>query len=117
MGLLIDDPAKMPAVRRNRSDLFYEHLTQSGGLTELVRRLLPVRRPEKSFDTVQNHDERAAIVCALTALCVAAGDYTAVGDQDGWIVLPPQSLIQPWAWTLLVENAVHGGLEWRCWRS
>ena len=35
------------------------------------------------FEDVTNHDDRAALICALTALCVAAGDYTAVGDTDG----------------------------------
>ena len=79
-----------------------------------MQRLHPGYHLEKPFGAVENHDERAAVVCALTALCVAAGEYTVVGDrQDGWILLPPRSLIQPWAWTLLQENAVIGGLEYR----
>ena len=51
------------------------------------------------------HDDRAAFVCALTAVCVAAGDFVAVGDDDGWIVLPPRRFIQPAQWSLLVANA------------
>jgi hypothetical protein len=46
---------------------------------------------------VTNHDDRAALICALTALCVAAGDFTAVGDADGWIVPPPRRFVQDWA--------------------
>jgi hypothetical protein len=51
------------------------------------------------------HDDRAAHVCALTALCVAARDYTAVGDEDGWIILPPSSFVQGWAMDALRANA------------
>jgi len=54
---------------------------------------------------VTNHDDRAALVCALTALCVAARDYTAVGDEDGWIILPPSSFVQGWAMHALRANA------------
>ena len=40
---------------------------------------------------LRNHDDRAAFVCALTALSVATGEFTAVGDERGaWIILPPQ---------------------------
>jgi hypothetical protein len=34
------------AVRRNRSDVFYQEETQTGGLMVLVRRLLPGYLPE-----------------------------------------------------------------------
>ena len=58
------------------------------------------------------------LVCALTALCVAVDEYTAVGDEDGWIVLPPVSFVRDWAMEALKANAaehvsdaftVHGG--------
>ena len=62
-------------------------------------------------------DDRAAVVCASTALAVAAADYVVVDDEDGWIVLPPRSFISPWAWTLLQQNAQQGGLEWHPARS
>jgi hypothetical protein len=51
----------------------------------------------QTLEGVVNHDDRAALVCAATALCVASGDYTAVGGQDGWIILPPLVFIKPWA--------------------
>jgi len=47
------------------------------------------------------------LICALTALSIAANDYTAVGDANGWIVLPPRDLIASWAWPLLIANAQH----------
>jgi hypothetical protein len=111
LGVLIEKPSALSAQRGNRSDLFYVHLAQSGGLLNLLQYLLPGRVIR--FDTIKDHDERAALVCALTALCVAAGAYTAVGDDDGWIVLPPRSLIGPWAWTMLFTNANGVGLETR----
>ena len=44
-------------------------------------------------------------ICALSALCVAVGDFVAVGDDDGWIILPPQRFVQPAQWALLKLNA------------
>lgn len=58
---------------------------------------------------VTNHDDRAALVCALSALAVVAGDFVAVGDDDGWIILPPRAFIQPAQWALLAANASEQG--------
>jgi hypothetical protein len=52
-----------------------------GVLLALLQYLLPHRTVQTSFADVRHHDERAAVVCALTALCVAVGDYTVVGDK------------------------------------
>jgi hypothetical protein len=113
LGLLIENPATLPVCRSNRSDIFYVHLAQTGRLAELLHSLLPGRTLRTPFQTAVHHDDRAAVVCSLTALCVAVGEYTAVGDRDGWIVLPPRSFIQPWAWKILLENAQDSGLECR----
>jgi predicted RNase H-like nuclease len=114
LGVLLKKPGALRANRAHRSDIFYNHLAQIGDLLKLLRYLLPGRRLTTSLKKITHHDERAAVVCALTALCVVAGDYTVVGDeQDGWIVLPPRSFIQPWAWEMLLENARHGGLDFR----
>ena len=112
LGLLIAEPKALNAQRADRSDIFYAHLASSGGLTKLINHVLPKGQLVTSFEGVSNHDGCAAVVCALTALCVAAGDFTVVGDADGWIVLPPRSLIQPWAWSHLVANAARGELAW-----
>jgi hypothetical protein len=45
------------------------------------------------------------MICALSALCVATGDFVAVGDEDGWIILPPKLFIRPAQWSLLKMNA------------
>ena len=105
LGLLIEDPAALNARRGDRSDTFYQHLVACGGIDRLLCHLLPNRGLREPLTAVTNHDDRAALVCALTALCVAAGDYTAVGDDDGWIVLPPASLQPAWARALLQQNA------------
>ncbi|CAO4136650.1 hypothetical protein [Methylorubrum extorquens] len=105
LGLLIDDPAALNARRGDRSDTFYQHLAACGGIERLLSHFLPDRSLNEPLSTVTNHDDRAALVCTLTALCVAAGDYTAVGDEDGWIVLPPASLQPAWAKALLQRNA------------
>jgi hypothetical protein len=58
-----------------------------------------------------DHEHRAAVVCALTAMCVARQQYVAVGDsRNGYIILPPQSEpsvagMQPWAMTMILANA------------
>ena len=86
-------------------------------LNSLMEHHLPGRRLAETFSTITDHDDRAAVVCALTALAVAAGNYVVVGDEDGWIVLPPRSFIRPWAWTLLQQNALQGGVEYRCQKA
>ncbi len=104
LGLMIDDPAPLRAGRRNRSDKFFTHLAENGVLDGVLDYFLAGRRPESQFSDVRNHDDRAALVCALTALCVAGGDFVAVGDGNGWIILPPVSSIKGWAWEMLRQN-------------
>lgn len=101
MGVMIEDPLRLPASRADRSDVFYSHLTSCGAFDALANWLLPGRSLPR-WSSITNHDDRAAVVCAITALCVAADEYSAVGDvEDGWIILPPGSFIQPWAEAVL----------------
>ena len=45
-----------------------------------------------------NHDERAALICLLTAAAVQAGKDTAIGDPSaGYFFLPEWSCWQKWA--------------------
>ena len=98
LGLMITNPGELQIKPPARSDAYFEHLAESGGLDQLLSHLLPRRAALLSWSAVTNHDDRAALVCALTALAVAMADYTAVGDDDdGWIILPPRHLIAPWA--------------------
>jgi hypothetical protein len=105
LGLMLADPASVLAVRHNRSDKFFETLTSDNTLTRLLRHFLPRRTMTNALGSVRNHDDRAALICALSALAVASNDFCAVGDRDGWIILPPRRFIRPWAWRLLTMNA------------
>jgi hypothetical protein len=105
LGVMIDEPSTLAARRHNRSDLFFARSCERGTFDRLLGRLLPVRHLARDPADLTDHDERAAFVCALTALCVAAGDYTAVGDHDGWIILPPYALLRRWAQEDLEGNA------------
>ena len=106
MGVLVDDPEHVPNRRADRTDVFYEHLVETGGFDRLLAHLLPGRVPVAASSEITNHDDRMALVCALTALAVATDDYVAVGDdREGWIILPPRVLMRDWAWQDLEANA------------
>ena len=105
MGVMLRDPRSLPTSRNNRSDIFFQHLIATDALEYLITCLLPGRSLVDRLDAITNHDDRAALVCALTALSVAAGDYTAVGDSDGWIILPPHRFVRSWARVDLEANA------------
>ncbi len=105
LGVMLEHPSDLSVTRGDRSDVFFQHLASVGALQELSQHLLPGRHARHSWTDVTNHDDRAALVCALTALAVAQGDYTAVGDDDGWIILPPRQFIRSWAWNTMVANS------------
>ncbi len=109
LGTMIENPESLGARRGDRSDTFFRHLTGSGRLRALIDHLLPERTLTGDLAAVVNHDDRAALVCALSALAVAAGNFVAVGDDDGWIILPPRTFIQPAQWALLEANASDQG--------
>ena len=98
LGLMLEDPAQVAARRGDRSDVFFQRLVADGTLERLLAHLLPHRSPAAQLANVTNHDDRAALICALGALSVAASDFTAVGEPtDGWIILPPHAFIRDWA--------------------
>lgn len=105
LGMMIDNPKQVAARRRDRSDKFFRHLASTGLLQALIQHLLPGRRLALDPSSVVNHDDRAALVCAFSALSVAAADFVAVGDDDGWIILPPRPFIRSLQWSLLSANA------------
>ena len=60
---------------------------------------------QERFDRENDHELRAAIVCLLTALLVAKGYYSAIGDEvGGWFFLPPMSAWTNWAKDTLKDN-------------
>jgi hypothetical protein len=105
LGVMIRDPQHLNARRGDRSDTFFQHLAAAGVLNALIEHCLPGRRLALDLRLVVNHDDRAALVCALSALSVATADFVAVGDDDGWIILPPRRFIQSVQWRLLEDNA------------
>lgn len=109
LGMMIEDPEHLTARRGDRSDIFFQHLATTGVLRTLVEHCLPGRDLILDVGAVTNHDDRAAFVCALSALSVAAGDFVAVGDDDGWIILPSRRFIQSAQWSLLNSNAEEAG--------
>jgi len=105
LGVMLRDPTAITVSRSDRSDVFFQHLAANGALEHLITHLLPGRSPTAPLASLTNHDDRAALICALTALSVAADDFTAVGDADGWIVLPPRPFVRSWARADLEANA------------
>jgi hypothetical protein len=83
----------------------------------MLQSLLPGRRTVEILDQ-QGHEEIAALTCALTALCVAAARYVAVGSRhDGYIVLPFEAFwgaaevdARPWA-AIELEKALVSARE------
>lgn len=105
LGMMIEHPQQVAARRGDRSDTFFKHLATAGALRSLIEYLVPGRRLSLDPSNVVNRDDRAALVCALSALGVAASNFVAVGDEDGWIILPPRRFIQALQWSLLTANA------------
>jgi predicted nuclease with RNAse H fold len=111
LAVLIHE-SNLPPLHRDASDRYWEVLAARNGLTSLLTHLLPSRAPVTRFEQISDHDQRAAVVCALTGLSVVAGLAVGVGDPvDGDIFLPPAALWggsdsrpQPWAETALREN-------------
>src|ERR1019366_5068164 len=69
----------------------FTHVVDKIGWNRL-RSLLPI------IESNRDHDERAALVCLLTAASVAFGRYTAVGDpQGGYFFLPAWRAWADWA--------------------
>ena len=105
LGVLVD---RLEVLQRpkQKSDIYFIHLADHQRLDWFPERLLNGRKWAHAPSEITNHDDRAAFVCALTALCVAIGEFTAVGDEDdGWIILPPKRMFADWVWKAACEAA------------
>ena len=107
LGVMLKHPASLNRPKnKQKSDIFFAHLSKHQQLDQFVEKFLGGRRWAQNIDEIKDHDDRAAFVCALTALCIVAGNFTAVGDdKDGWIILPPQWAFANWAWKAICEKA------------
>lgn len=84
---------ELPVLFRDASDRYWEILVdRSDRLKSVLSHALPGRELSNDLAAIHHHEHRAGVVCALTALSVASGEYVAVGDPaDGDIILPAQS--------------------------
>jgi predicted nuclease with RNAse H fold len=84
---------------KTKSDWLYERVVEAGLFRKLLSKLnLASPSIQRKFEEAQHHDERAALICLLTAMFARSGDAVIVGDTDGgWFWLPPNSLWDPWA--------------------
>ncbi|MEX2146999.1 MAG: hypothetical protein WED01_08310 [Candidatus Rokuibacteriota bacterium] len=117
---VLHDEAGFPRsadVQRRWTDVLYARPCVRTALERLLADVAPGRTMTGDWDFAGSpqsdlHDVRAALVCALTALCVAAHRCVAVGaPTDGFIHLPPRSAWgrgagdgAPWAEVALRKN-------------
>ena len=81
---------RLPEIHRDASDRYWETAVHGGYLDELLNALIPGEIRAFPPQKVSDHEKRAGIVCALTALSVARRRFVGVGDPEGGdIILPP----------------------------
>jgi predicted RNase H-like nuclease len=88
LGVLCDETNYPRPVRKRKwTASLYPELKDK--LQDLLLSLLPGRKIKGNWH-LKDHEGIASLICALTALCVAAQRFVAVGsDSDGYIILPP----------------------------
>lgn len=88
--LALLEESRIPRLNRDASDRFWPIAAEPfEGLDRVFQLLLPGRQVQPAPGLLTDHEERAALVCALTALSVVADTFVAVGDPVyGDIVLP-----------------------------
>lgn len=110
LGVMLPDKVFCRWIPRGKkSDEFWAHcFISQGSMWKLLPALFgrDAREIFYAARLVTNHDERAAVVCALTARCAHAGIGSPCTGQDGEIILPPAGFIQPWAKDHLRKNGL-----------
>ncbi len=107
LAVMVEDAAfPVPPAKAPRTDRLWGACVERK-LPEIVR-LLGQR--DSDFRGTENHDERAAVVCALTAWAAHSSEFVAVGDsKGGYIVLPPWALWQNWSRQAICSTAEAAG--------
>lgn len=105
-----------PARRGRRFDWLYDRWCQEGQFASLgdVLRIGDTAAAEACRRN-RHHEERAALVCLLTAACVVNGTYVAIGAAaGGYIFLPPWTSWASWAQYELERQRrrVANGIVW-----
>jgi hypothetical protein len=87
------------ALGKAKSNWLFEKAAELGVFGKLLSKLgISSARIRKKFEEAKDHDERAALICLLTAMFAWSRDAVIVGDYvGGWFWLPPMSLWDPWA--------------------
>lgn len=106
LGVMLPDSSYARSIRRGvKSDVFWEHCGRDGGPMRRLLAYLLGRPGAKVFGQSRglgHHDERAAFVCAVTAIASHQRKAFLVdGGVDGAFALPPERFIQPWAGAVL----------------
>lgn len=113
LGVMLSDDAFQSPIRRGiKSDVFWDHCVRR---TSVMRRLLghlfaerAARRIFEQIAPLENHDERAAVICAIVARGAEMKANLLVGDHaDGAISLPPHRFIKGWARKVLMNRVAN----------
>ena len=103
LGVCVSDDAydQMPRLPRGRKfDWLFDRWVKGGLFGRVVEKIAleQLADLEGTFNRNRQHDERAALVCLLTAAGVFAGHYAAVGNEaGGYFFLPPWHSWATWA--------------------
>lgn len=102
LGVCVPDDKyrNMPKLRRGKKfDWLYDQWCGAGLFSKLAEFIgLEGRLVADACQSNRHHEERAALVCLLTAASVASGKYAAAGDKlGGYIFLPPMTFWAAWA--------------------
>ena len=91
LGVLLQDADFEPIILgRGKSDRFWERAVGHYLLENLVQHLAPQTEFGQPLNSIEDHDHRAAFICALASMCVSRNEYVSVGDPEhGHIILPP----------------------------
>lgn len=101
LGVLLADSyfQEMGQLKRGKKfDWLYDRCREAGVFRSLVDSVGAGNLLAAKIEESKDHEERAALVCLLTAAAVAVGRYTAVGEEGGgYFFLPPLALWAEWA--------------------
>ena len=108
MGVLLPEKSFSgwsKALGKAKSDWLYEQVVEAGLFRKLLSKLNPASPAIlRKFEEAWHHDERAALICLLTAMFARSGDVTIIGDTSGgWFWLPPMTVWAPWATAALAK--------------
>lgn len=107
LGIMMPDSVFSKPIRRGiKSDVFWSFAVHRSNLMKLLLRDLFAKHRHERLHRVchnlDNHDERAAFVCAVTARAAQLNRSIMIRTKnDGAIALSPRNLTQDWASSIL----------------